>query len=273
MNQSQALRPQFDRVQQIALGAGAAGLAVTLVGAFVSREQFFQAYLFGYVFWTGMGLGCLALMLLQYLVRGSWGFPIQRLLEAGARTLPLMALLFVPLIVGLPFIYLWARPEAVANDALLQAKSAYLNVPFFIVRTVLYFVLWGAMTYLLNRRAQAVEGSTDLEQIGGLRQVSALSLLLFSLTVTFALIDWVMSLEPHWYSSIYPLMVAIGAIVTALAFVIAVALWLATREPLSQAITPRTLNDWGSLLLAFVMIWAALVLYTGSIVRQARNSA
>lgn len=258
MNQAPALSSRFERWQQMALGVGVIGLLVGGAGAFLGLEQFLRSYLFGYLFWVGITLGCLALMLLQYLVRGSWGIPIQRLLEAGARTLPLMALLFIPILLSLPVLYEWARPQAVAADAVLQAKQPYLNVPFFIARAVVYFVLWGGIVYLLTRRAWAVEQSADPEAVSGLRTASALSLLLFSLTATFAFVDWAMSLEPRWYSTIYSALVVVGGVVGAFALVILVALRLARREPLASAITPRTLNDLGALLLALVVLWAYL---------------
>ena len=105
-------------------------------------EQLFRSYLIAYLFWFGIALGCLPLLMLHHLVGGAWGFVIRRVLEAGTRTLPLMALLFLPILFGIHSLYEWSDPEVVARDSILQAKDAYLNAPFFIVRAVVYFFAW-----------------------------------------------------------------------------------------------------------------------------------
>jgi hypothetical protein len=138
------------RFQRWSLLVGLVGLALCAVGAFFNLDQFLRAYLMAYFFWLGIALGCLAIMMVHSLTGGAWGIVIHRFLEAGARTLPLLALLFVPLVFGLQHLYIWARPEAVAADALLQHKSAYLNVPFFLIRAAVYFVIWVGVSYLCS---------------------------------------------------------------------------------------------------------------------------
>src|SRR5262245_9961026 len=145
------LAPEIRRFQQRTLLFGVVGLLLCLVGAFFSPEQFFRAYLLAYVFWIGLALGCLAVVMIYHLSGGAWGVVIRPLLESATRTLPLMIVLFVPLAFGLQDLYVWARPEVVADDALLQHKRLYLNVPFFLLRTVLYFVAWGSVAYFLNK--------------------------------------------------------------------------------------------------------------------------
>jgi hypothetical protein len=248
----------FDRFQRLALIVGIVGLALCVIGLFIDSTQVLQSYLFGYLFWVGIGLGCLGLLMIQFIVKGSWGVAIQRLLEAGALTIPLMAALFIPLLVGMRVLYPWARPEVVANDTLLQQKSAYLNVPFFIIRTAIYFALWSALAVTLRRwsRRSDAEGNPRLFQ--RLRNLSLFGVLALTLTVTFAMIDWVMSLEPQWSSSIYAAMVAMGGLLAAFALVVALLTRLRAYEPLTTFVTPAVVNDLGNLLLGGLMMWAYL---------------
>ncbi len=254
----QVAPPAFHRMQRAALIVGIVGLALCAVGAFISPEPFFRSYLVGYLFWIGIALGCLVIASLHRLAGGAWGVMILRLAEAGASTLPLMAALFLPLVFGLGHLYLWARPEAVAHDALLQYKSVYLNVPFFVARTVVYLVTWIVITHYLIKWSHEFDRTADVQLFARMRRFSAISIVFFAVTVTFAMIDWLMSLEPHWYSTMYAAMVASGQVLAAFAFVITAAALLADRPPLSEVQSPRLFNDLGSLLLAFVMIWAYL---------------
>src|SRR5512145_446840 len=146
---------ELARMQRRALIVGVLALALSVVGSLLNRAAFFQAYLVGYLFWTGIAVGCLGLLMLHHLVGGRWGFAIQRLLEAGVRTLPLMALLSLPILVGLQDLYVWARPDAVAADTLLQHKQRYLNGPAYFGRTAVYFVVWiglGTILTMLSTR-------------------------------------------------------------------------------------------------------------------------
>src|SRR5213594_2121943 len=142
MNSTDSLQPGLRRIQSRSLVVGLAGLGISAVGGWFAGEQFFRSYLIAYLFWLGIALGCLPIVMLYHLTGGAWGSVIRRLVESGTRTLPLMALLFVPLAAGLQDLYEWARPEAVAGDAILQHKSVYLNVPFFLARAALYFSAW-----------------------------------------------------------------------------------------------------------------------------------
>jgi hypothetical protein len=243
-------------LQRGSLIAGLIGLGSCLIGAVFSRQQFFQSYLFAYVFWLGIALGCLAIVMLHNLSGGAWGVLIRRFLESGMMTLPLMALLFVPLLFGLPGLYEWARPEALAHDPLLRHKSAYLNVPFFIVRAAIYFLRWGGAAALLVRWSAEHERSADPQMLVRQRRVSGPGLVVFGLTVTFASIDWIMSLEAHWYSTIYGIHFFGGHVLAAFAFSILLAAHLAGRAPFAGALQPGQFIDLGNLLLAFVMLWA-----------------
>jgi hypothetical protein len=233
---------------------------VSLVGPFVAPDQFYRSYLIAYLFWLGLPLGCLALALLYHLSGGAWGAVLLRFLEAGAWTIMPLAALFVPLLFGMNRLYPWTHAEVVSADPLLQHKSSYLNISFFVIRAAIYFAIWIALTSVTTRWSLELDRTLDPASARRLQRFSALGLLLVGLTMTFASIDWIMSLEPHWYSAIYGVMVAMGYVLAAFAFVVAVVAGLARRPPLADAVavSPRLFNDLGSLLLAFVLLWAYL---------------
>ena len=228
MSQPATLRSRLDRLQCTALLVGAAGLVLCGVGAFLNPAQFFRSYLLAYLFWLGLPLGCLAILMVHYLAGGTWGAILRRTLESAMRTLPLMALLFVPLLFGLRELYSWARPEVVAGDEILRQKSAYLNVPFFAVRLAVYFLAWLTVAYLINRwsrqHEQATEWATRDASARRLALLSGVGLVIYSLTMTFAAVDWVMSLEPHWYSTIYGIVFLVGQLLGAMSLP-----WLSRR--------------------------------------------
>jgi hypothetical protein len=256
MDQSNLLQPRLNRIQQWSLIIGGIGLVISLVGAFVSREQFFQSYLFGYLFWISIALGCFAATMLHHVAGGAWSFTIRRLAESGAMTLLLMAALFIPILLGVNQLYLWAQPAHVAESELLQHKAPYLNVPFFAVRAVLYFVIWIGIAYLLNKWSAEQDKTAEPGLAQRLRALSAPGLILYVLTATFASFDWMMSLEPEWFSSIYGLIFIGGQMLVAMAFAIILTVSLAQYQPLSNWISANIYNDLGNFLLAFVAFWA-----------------
>jgi len=248
----------IDRFQKRSFAAGVIGAVLSIGIGFMNPGQFFRSYLFAYVFWIGLSLGCLAINLLHHLSGGRWGAVIRKFLEAGTRIFPLLALLFLPLIPGTSKIYTWSDPNIVANDVILKEKSLYLNVPFFLVRTALYFGVWMYLSYLLNKWSkQEDEASTPALQ-SKFQFLGGIGLLLYGLTATFAAIDWMMSLEPHWFSTIYGLLVITGQVLGAFAFVITLAAILIRYEPLSSVMTSLQFHDLGKLMFAFVFIWAYL---------------
>jgi Ni/Fe-hydrogenase subunit HybB-like protein len=253
---------ELESVQQRSLIIGAVGLVLLAVGIFINPKQFFHSYLLGYVFWTGIALGCLAILLLQHLTGGGWGLVIRRFLEAGAKTLPLMAILFLPIVIDLFWgrhLYIWSNPEAVKVDEILKHKALYLNAPFFVVRTVIYFAIWLGMAQVLNRWSleQDKAGAANAMELNHkFQKIAGIGVLVFGLTITFASFDWLMSLDPHWFSTIFGLLFLAGQVLSAFAFVIIVASLFADRKPLHGVLLPHHFHDLGKLLLAFVMIWA-----------------
>ena len=255
--------PALARLQQRSLVVGVLGVAAGLVGLVLSAnaDQFFRSWLIGFLFILSFALGSLALLMLQHLSGGQWGLVSRRIFEAASRTLPLVALAFIPILFGMRPLFLWARPEAVETDRILQMKAPYLNVPFFTVRAVIYFAFWMLCVFLLNKWSSAQDrGETAVTPADSVRfrKLSAPGLLFLVLTVTFASVDWMMSVDPHWFSTIFGLLTVASQGLSALALTIAVLAVLAPTGALAPVLGPRHFHDLGKLLLAFVMLWAYL---------------
>ena len=256
MNGDRAMR--WDLMQKRSLAVGLIAAVLCAGGALVFPPSFFRAYLSAYIFWVGIPVGCLALLMLHHLVGGRWGFIIQRVLEAGIQTLPLMALLFIPLLVGLSDLYPWARTEVVAADPLLQQKAAYLNIPFFVTRALVYFAVWIVLGRVLVTWSLQQDRTADDALTFRLQRLSGPGLVLYGLTVSFAAIDWMMSLEPKWYSTIFGMMFMVSFGLAAFAMAILATRFLEAEKPLARVASPDRWHDLGNLLLALVMFWAYL---------------
>jgi hypothetical protein len=258
-------RPEWEYARRTALAVAvlgvvsfcALGAVLYLAHQVPTLRQFFLSYLVGYLFWLGAALGCLVLLMMQHVTGGAWGVVLRRVVESGSRTLWIMAILFIPVAVGaaLGGLYLWADPNVVAGDADLQAKHRYLNVPFFVGRAVVFFVVWGVLAAVLTRWSREQDANPGFPP-RRFRLLSGPGLALYGLTITLASVDWVMSLNPHWYSTIFPPLFATGQVLTGLALAITVLLLLAAYRPMSGVLYPQLMRDLGNLLLAFVMLWA-----------------
>ncbi len=243
--------------QKASLIVGVLGVLILIAGYFLGVEDFFPAYLIGWVFWVQVALGALVILMIQNTVGGRWGLVIQRVVEAATMTLPLLAVLFIVVIIGIPHLYEWSHADIVAHDELLQHKAPYLNVPFFIVRGIIYFALWIGIAWLLRKWSVKLdENPDDVATRKKLRNLSAPGILLFGLTVTFASVDWMMSLEPHWYSTIYGMMFGVGALASGFAFSIIVLMGMIKYKPWSGIIQTIDISDLGNWLLAAIMLWA-----------------
>ncbi len=260
MNTNYAAPSDLGRLQAIAIGVGIFGVVAWIAGAVVSGNwtaTFFHSYLVAYIFWVGISLGCLGWLMIQYLGGATWGLVIRRLLESGAHTLVLMLILFLPMAYfGLHNIYEWTDAKAVAESRILQQKSAYLNPTFFILRAVGYFAIWLFLMFILRSRSHQLDDTGDPRLIQSAQDWSGPGFLAYGLACTFAAIDWVMSLDPEWYSTIFGLIMIAGQGVASMAFIIAVSMILSGREPMSHVYQPRHFHDLGKLLLALVMLWA-----------------
>lgn len=253
-----ALIDTLRRYQHIASFIGLLFLAATIAGYFLdSPQQFLRSYLVGFWYWLGAGGGCLLLLMTQYLTGGAWGVMIRRPLEAGAKTLYVMVFLFLPLLIGREQVYWWTTPAGM-SDKVIHAKDLYLNIPFLWIRWVVYAVFLAGMTYFLVTwsRREGETKSTDFSK--KLEKLSAPGVPVFFLLMTFCSVDYLMTLEPHWYSTVYGFMIVIGWCMTAMALVVATLAVLAQFAPVDHALTKKHLHDLGKLLLALTMLWAYL---------------
>jgi hypothetical protein len=246
---------RIDSLQRTGLALAVAGLAVSAVGGWANPTQFFHSYLFAFLFWTGLTVGCLSVSMIHHLTGGIWGLVIRRILEAGTRLFPVLALLFLPIAFGLSQIYPWARPDVVAADPVLQHKALYLNPGFFLGRAAFYFAIWITLAFFMNKWSLELDAGPSRAISRRLRGLGGISLLFLGFTVTFSAIDWAMSLDPHWSSTIYGVLFMVGQALSALSFVIVCIAFFGGEKPLSDVVRPGAVHDLGKLLLAFVMLW------------------
>jgi hypothetical protein len=254
MNKSGLMAPPVaGTIQQRSLVIGVIGAVASAAGAFLAPDSFYSAYLTGFMFWLGLSLGCMAILMLHHLVGGAWSIVIRRILESGMMTLPLMFVLFIPILLNLPKLYFWARP-GLADPKIVEIHNSYLNFNGILLRYIAYFAIWFGMAYFLNR------WSTEQDTIAGqstlrFRAMSSIGLVIYSLTISFAVIDWVMSLQARWISTIYGLIFVAGEAMSAFCFCVVIESILGKRKPMSEYLTDTEVHDHGKLILAFVMVW------------------
>jgi hypothetical protein len=279
MNQADLLAPPFARrIQVRSLAIGLAFAVLTIIGAFVTpRQQFWHAYLLGFMGWLGLSLGSMAFLMLWYVTGGRWGITSRRIVEAATRTLPLMAVLFIPLAVGARWLYDWADPNKVAHSRDLQhAKLAYLNLTGYWFRGIIYFVIWLGFAYLLSKWSSEQDHPPVRDLSRRFSKLSSAGLILYAFTITFAVIDWVMSLDASWISTVYGLIYVAGQVLIAICFLVAVETMLSRYQPFSEVLTSNNLRDHGNLMLTFIMLWAymsfsqLLIIWSGNLPEEIR---
>jgi hypothetical protein len=256
MTPSDTLRSQMEKVQRSVLFVGVAALALSLIGLFTDPTHFWQSYLFAFIFWSGLALGCLGIFFLHNVVGGNWGVAVRRLVESGVKTLPLIALLAIPIFFALGVLYKWTDASYRAANFATGHKAAYLNPTWFIIRTVLYFAIWMFSGFRILSMANEHDRTGDPAIFKRIKARSAPALLVFVVTTSLAFIDWIMSLEPDWYSTIYGWMFTVGEVLLTFSFLVAVLVLLSKREPFSSFLTRQHYHDLGNLMLAFTMLWA-----------------
>jgi hypothetical protein len=248
-----------------ALFLGAAGIVCLAVGWTLGAVRndglryFYHAYLVNYCFYLSIALGSLFFVALHHVTRAGWSVAVRRLAEFLAADMVLLAVLFLPILVPMLFgnqsLYPWTDPAVVSRSEPLQHKASYLNVPFFAVRCALYFAFWWAMSRFFFIRSLKQDQSGDPRLTTQMERVSGPALLLFALTVTFASFDWLMSLQPTWFSTIFGVYFFSGAAVGALGAIILAAVALRSIGRLTSAMTAEHYHDLGKLLLGFVIFW------------------
>jgi hypothetical protein len=260
-------------LQQRALVVGLVALVLSLVGLFRSPAQFFHSYLIAFLFVLGLSLGSMGLLMLQHLTSGQWGVMIRRPLEAATRTLWLVAVLFVPIILGMKYIYgSWVNAPASGEGALSEFQQSYLTPQNFTIRAVIYFAVWLLLGVTLLRWSKLQDVETDNRALRRkFKLLSGPGIILYVFGIGFASIDWAMSISPHWFSTIYGFIFVAGEVISSLALVIAVLALLSKTAPMAGVIQRRHLHDLGKLLLTFVMLWAyfsfsqLLIIWSGNL--------
>jgi hypothetical protein len=272
--------PDVERFRSRVLIVAGIAIILAIVGFIVDREQFFRSYLLAYMFWIGLTLGSLGLLMMQHMSGGAWGMVIRRNCEAATRVFPWMALLFLPVIIGMKTLYIWAQdgsdwtPEQ--HDIIEQKAHYYLNVKFFLVRVVIYFVIWILFSRLLNKYSLEQDETGNRFLTKTMSKISGPGLVICGIMITFAVIDWTMSLDPTWYSTIWGILFIGGQLLSAMAFSITVLAVLYERPPLAGLIKPAHFHDLGKLTLAFVLLWAyfsvsqLIIIWSGNIPEEAK---
>ncbi len=279
----------INRWRTLSLGIGGILSIIILVVALVfpsQREDALRAWLLGFIFWGGIGIGGLGVLILQYLTGGAWGIVIRRIAEAASRTLPIIFALFLPVMFGITYIYEWTHlltvvtPDGKIADKIIEWKQPYLSIEWFIIRAVLYFILWGVMAALLNRWSAAQDKTNDYDTAFKMQEdaskFSGPTMVFYVVVVSFAAIDWVMTLDPHWFSTIWGLLFAVSWALSFFCFAVAILAVLADKAPFNRVLGKRHFHDIGKLMLALVMVWAYfnfsqfLIIWSGNLPEETR---
>lgn len=269
---SPELGRSLNRWQKTALIVGGILYLASIIGGIFSPNQFFRSYLFAYLFWIGLALGSMAIVMLQYLTGGAWGVVTRRIFEAATRTLPLLAILFIPILFGIPRLYNWAHPQIVQADDVLRHRSFYMNPTGFILRAIFYFAVWLTFAYFLNKWSREEDEGGNRQLL--LQKLSAPGLILYVFMVTFSSIDWAESLADHWFSTMWGFLFVASQGLIAMSFGIIVLALLSRRQPLSDVIRSSHFHALGKLLLMFVMLWAyfqfsqLLIVWSGNLTHE-----
>jgi hypothetical protein len=256
--------PVVKKISQRSLVVGVVFSVIAVVGIFVfpnGRDQFYHAYLLGFMAWLGVALGSMAILMIRHLTGGGWGMVIRRILGAAMRTLPLLAVLFIPIILGIHKLYIWAQPlDNIADkhlrEHLQDITKTYLTANGFIIRAVFYFAVWNLLSFLLSMWSKQTDRPGAPDNTPRFKAVSGPGLILYGFTISFAAIDWVMSLDPSWVSTIFGLVILIGQVLSAMCFAVVVERILFNYKPMSELLKPDFVHDHGKWMLAFTMVWA-----------------
>jgi hypothetical protein len=255
MNDTTRNLPPF-RFQMPSLVIGVIGLAASGAGAFMAQEQFFRSWLVAFVFWTALTVGSLGILMLQYMTGGWWGYMIRRPLLAATTNFPLVILAAIPVYLGAEHLYKWMDHDLMEHDHILHQKIAYLNWEAFAIRGVVFFGLWALWAFMVRKRDREFEESGTPQAALSLRRWSAPGILMIALTGTFASVDWMMSLDPYWFSTMFGISFMVGAGLSAFSFSILVLTGMADHSPIKEVAQPIYFRDLGNLTFAFVMLWA-----------------
>ena len=253
--------PVARTIQQRSLTIGVIFSVIAIGGAFVRPDEFYRGYLLAIMAWLGVTLGSMAILMIRHLTGGGWGMVIRRILGAAMRCIPLMTVLFIPLLFGIPRLYIWAGPlDKIADQHLREhlkdITQSYLSVHGFIIRAAIYFAIWNLLSFLLSKWSRETNFPNAPDHTDRFRTVSGPGLILYAFTISFAAIDWVMSIDPSWISTMYGLILLIGEVLSAMCFAVVVERILVKYKPMSDWLKPDFVHDHGKWMLTFIMVWA-----------------
>ncbi len=246
----------WNRIPVMAGSVALLGVVVCAILGYANPKQFFFSWLVSFLFFLSLALGALFFVLIQYASQGGWGIVLRRIGETTFATLPVMGALFLPVLLGLRDLYSWAVPGAAEHDALLHWKAPYLNVPFFVIRAALYFGSWSFIALLYYRGSRGQDVTGDPRVSARLRRLAGPCIIVLALTLTFASIDWIMSLTPHWYSTMFGVYFFSGSFVGFIALLSVVSVAMRRAGLLETVISAEHLHDVGKFLFAFTAFWA-----------------
>lgn len=244
------------KLPQILFGAGAAGLILSAIGYFVNSDQFFFSYLVSFAFFTGIALASVFMVLFHHITKSKWGVVVRRIPEVMGGNLWIWAIFIIPVLLGIHNLYHWSHEDAVAADKILKGKSAYLNTPFFIIRQVIYFAIWGYVGQKLYNASVELEKTNDWGITTLMRKVSAPAIPLFGFSIAFASFDWLMSLDPHWFSTMFGVYFFAISFQSFWAVMILMVFFLHSRGYLQNTIGQAHIYDLGAWLFAFTVFYA-----------------
>ena len=253
--------PVVRTIAQRSLIVGVVFGVIAILLAVNNPEEFYRAYLLGFMAWLGVALGSMAIVMIRHLTGGGWGVVIRRILGAAMRTLPLLAALFIPILFGIHKLYIWAQlldqiADKHLREHLEDITRTYLTTRGFILRAVFYFAVWNLLSFLLSHWSKQTDRAGARDNTDRFKAVSGPGLILYGFTISFAAIDWVMSLDPSWISTIFGLVILIGEVLSAMCFAVVVERILFNYKPMSEMLTPDFVHDHGKWMLAFTMVWA-----------------
>ena len=257
--------PVVNLIGRRSLMIGAVASVIAVILGFTNPTVFMRGYLISYMDWLGICLGSMVILMIRHLTGGGWGMVIRRILGASMRTVPLLAVLFLPIaFFGVPRLYPWAMPlESLQNPTIREhlahnkfVLNGYLNPAGFYLRAAIYFAIWFLLVYLLSKWSKEQNRPPVRDNSNRFKAVAGPGIILYAFTISFAAIDWVMSLDPSWISTIYGLLFVAGELIAALSFAVVIERILYRYKPMSLLLRPEFVHDHGKFMLTFIMVWA-----------------
>lgn len=243
-------------VAKTCYGFGAVGLIVSLVGYFLNSEQFFYSYLTSFTFFTSIALASMIMVMIHHITKSSWGTVLRRIPESFFANIWIWSIFIIPVLIGMSTLYSWTNTEYIADDPIMVGKIPYLNVPFFVIRQLLYFAIWGYLGHRLYKVSIEMDKTNDWGLAQALRNLSAPGILIFALTIAFASFDWLMSLDAHWFSTMFGVYFFAMSFQALFPILILMVFWLHKKEILKNTIGKAHIYDLGAWFFGFSVFYA-----------------